>query len=271
MVGRAVTDYCAAIGDEVLSYARDALDIADSDSVNKTVERDQPDVIINCAAWTDVDGCEFDHERAFAANAKGPENLARASKNQNARFITISTDYVFDGTKTGFYTQDDQPNPQSVYATSKLQGEQLAQSVNEQTIVARTGYVFGPGGRNFLSTVVERAKAGETLYVIHDSFGTPTYSRDLAIRLRELAGRNHPGIYHVVNASEGVSFKQFAEEALTIAGIKQVELKPVSMDSMDRPAARPRNSRMRCLLSEQLGLSPMPDWRTSLREFLQHN
>ena len=270
MVGRAVTDYCNTIGDEVSAYGRDGLDIADSDAVMAAVERERPDVIINCAAWTDVDGCESDHGRALAANAQGPENLARAAKLHDARFVTISTDYVFDGSKTGFYTQEDRPNPQSVYAASKLEGEQRAQSANERTVVARTGYVFGPGGRNFLSTVVERARGGATLHVINDQFGTPTYSRDLAIRLRELAELDHPGIYHVVNTSEGVSFEQFAREALKIAGINEVDLRTVSMDSINRPAPRPRNSRMRCLLSEQLGLSPMPDWRTSLREFIQH-
>lgn len=269
MVGQAVADYCTTIGDEVFSYGRNALDIADFDSVIGAVERDRPDVIINCAAWTDVDGCESDHDRAESVNAQGPENLASAAKLHTARFITISTDYVFDGSKTGFYTQADQPNPQSVYAASKLEGERRAQSANDQTIVVRTGYVFGPGGRNFLSTVIERARAGEILYVINDSFGTPTYSRDLAIRLRELAELNHPGIYHVVNTSDGVSFEQFAREALKITGINEVRLKTVSMDSMNRPAPRPRNSRLRCLLSEQLGLSPMPDWRSSLREFVQ--
>lgn len=270
MVGRAVADYCTTIGDDVVSYGREALDIADFESVTSAVERNQPDVIINCAAWTDVDGCESDHGRAAAVNAQGPENLARAAKLHNARFITISTDYVFDGSKTGFYTQDDPPNPQSVYAASKLEGERRAQLVNDQTIVVRTGYVFGPGGRNFLSTVIERARAGEVLYVINDSFGTPTYSRDLAIRLRDLAELNYPGIYHVVNTSDGVSFEQFAREALKIAGINEVELRSVSMDSMNRPAPRPKNSRMRCLLSEHLGLSPLPDWRRSLREFIQH-
>jgi dTDP-4-dehydrorhamnose reductase len=269
MVGRAVCDHCAAIGDDVLPYVRESLDIADEVLVNRIVERERPDLIINCAAWTDVDGCEFDHDRAFAANAQGPGNLATASKLHEARFITISTDYVFDGTKTGFYTQEDQPNPQSVYAVSKLEGERRAQLANDLTIVARTGYVFGPGGRNFLSTVVERARAGETLYVINDAFGTPTYSRDLAIRLRELAERNYPGTYHIVNRGEGVSFEGFAREALAIAGLDNVDLREVSMASMNRPASRPLNSRMHCLLSDQLGLPPMPDWRTSLHEFLQ--
>lgn len=269
MVGRAVADYCTTIGDDVFSFGRDALDISNWDSVISAVDRHRPDAIINCAAWTDVDGCESDHARAVAVNAQGPENLARAAKLHNARFITISTDYVFDGSKTGFYTQDDQPNPQSVYAASKLEGERRARSANEQTIVVRTGYVFGPGGRNFLSTVIERARAGEILYVINDSFGTPTYSRHLAVRLRELAELNHPGIYHIVNTSEGVSFEQFAREALKIAGISEVDVRAVSMDSMNRPAPRPKNSRLQCLLSEQLGLSPMPDWRSSLREFIQ--
>ncbi len=252
-----------------MPYGHEQLDIADGDSVLESVEREKPDLIINCAAWTDVDGCEFDPERAFSVNAGGPENLARVSKRYNARFITISTDYVFDGRKDGFYTQDDVPNPTSVYALSKLEGERRAQSEDNSAIIVRTGFVFGPRGRNFLSTVVERVRAGAAVQVIKDAYGTPTYSVDLAKRLRELAQRNHAGIYHVVNAGPGVSFEEFAREALAIAGLDDANVTSVSMDSLDRPAARPRNSRLRCLLSDQLKLEPMPHWRTALREFVQ--
>ena len=270
MVGRAVREHCAGIGDSVSAFDRNLLDIADYDAVMHVTEREKPDVIINCAAWTDVDGCESDQRRAFDANARGPENLARASKLYGARFITISTDYVFDGTKEGFYTQEDQPNPQSVYAVSKLQGEQLAAAANENVVIVRTGYVFGPRGRNFLSTVVQRARAGETLLAINDTFGTPTYARDLANRLRELATVNHPGIYHVANYGGGASFEQFAREALALAGIDG-DVRPVSMDSMRRPAPRPKNSRLRCLLSEAVGLPYMPDWRSSLMAFVNQD
>src|SRR6266511_5851954 len=146
MVGRAVVEYCASVGDIVLPYDHRRLDIADYDRVMQILEENKPEAVINCAAWTDVDGCERDRERAFAANAWGPENLAKASREINAVSVTISTDYVFDGEKEGFYTQRDQPNPQSAYARSKFEGERRAQTAWARTSVVRSGYIFGLGG-----------------------------------------------------------------------------------------------------------------------------
>jgi dTDP-4-dehydrorhamnose reductase len=136
-----------------------------------------------------------------------------------------------------------------------------------RTSVVRTGWVFGPGGRNFLSTVVARARRGERLKAISDSWGTPTYAPDLAARLRELAELDLPGVYHVVNAGEGTSFEGFARAAAEEAGVREVEIEAVAMDSLKRPAPRPRNSRLRCLISEAIGLRPLRDWREALREF----
>jgi dTDP-4-dehydrorhamnose reductase len=271
MVGRAVSDHCKSLGDLVISYDHQSLDIADADRLLQTLRRDKPDVVINCAAWTDVDGCELDHERAFAVNARGPENLARASRESNAILVTISTDYVFDGDKDGFYTQRDQPNPQSVYGVSKLEGERRAQSAHARTIVVRTGFVFGPGGNNFLSTVVDRARRGEKLKAISDAYGTPTYSLDLAARLRELIQVDLPGVFHVVNAGNGVSYEVFARAALEAAGFSSANLTIVSNSSLQRPAPRPRNSRLHCLLSEAIGLSPLPFWKDSLTDFVAKN
>lgn len=268
MVGRAVVDYCRSSGDVVVAHDHTSLDITQADPVMRTLKNDKPDVVINCAAWTDVDGCESNEERAFAANACGPENLARASSEIDAVFVTISTDYVFDGEKEGFYTQRDQPKPLSVYALSKLEGERRAQNAYARTIVARTGFVFGSGGVNFLSTIVERARKGEKLKAISDAYGTPTYARDLAARLRELGELDLPGIYHVVNAGDGVSFEEFAREAIRIAGCEGVDVEGISMASLNRPASRPRNSRLRCLLSEAIRIAPLPDWRHSLRDFV---
>jgi dTDP-4-dehydrorhamnose reductase len=268
MVGRAVSQYCASMGDLVFHYDHQGLDISDSDHVRRTLGNDKPEVVINCAAWTDVDGCEREPDRAFAANSRGPENLAKASREINAGLITISTDYVFDGEKQGFYTQDDQPNPTSVYGASKLEGEQLAQLAHERAIIVRTGFVFGPGGNNFLSTITERAGRGEKIKAIGDAYGTPTYASVLARRLRELAQHNHPGIFHVVNAGEGVSYAEFARAALDLGGYASMNVEAVGMDSLKRPAPRPRNSRLRCLLSESLRLSPLPLWNDSLRDFV---
>jgi dTDP-4-dehydrorhamnose reductase len=255
MLGRAVSEFCTSKGDIVLPYDHQSLDIADSDWVMNIVSQDKPDAVINCAAWTDVDGCERDRERAFAANARGPENLAKATSEINAGLVTISTDYVFKGDKDGFY------------AASKLEGERRAQSAAARTIVVRTGFVFGPGGTNFLSTIIERAKRGERLKAIRDAFGTPSYTSDLAQRLRELTLLDLPGIFHVVNAGQGVSYEEFARAALGLAGYASTNVESVAMDSLNRPAPRPRNSRLKCLLSEAVGLPPLPFWKDSLSSF----
>lgn len=268
MVGRAVCEYCSSSGDLVFSYDHQSLDVGDTDRVMQTLKNDKPEAVINCAAWTDVDGCERDQERAFVANARGPENLANASRQINAELVTISTDYVFKGDKEGFYTQRDQPNPQSVYAASKLEGERRAQLAYARTVVVRTGFVFGPGGSNFLSTIIERAKRGEKLKAIGDAYGTPSYAPDLARRLRELAQLDLPGIFHAVNAGEGASFEEFARAALDLGGYASTYVESIEMDSLNRPAPRPRNSRLKCLLSEAIGLAPLPFWKDSLRSFV---
>ena len=268
LVGGAVSRYCKLIGDDVLAHPRETLDIVDRDLVTKTITEAQPDIVLNCAAWTDVDGCESDAERAFQVNALGPENLARACQKIDAAFVTISTDYVFDGKKQGFYTQLDEPNPISVYGVSKLQGEQRARNANPRTIVARTGFVFGDGGRNFLSTVVARARRGEVLQPISDARGTPTFAADLAARLRELAVRGDANLFHVVNSGTGASYEEFVRLALEIAGLEQTEVKPVTVQSLKRPAPRPANSCLRCLASESLGLAAMLNWREALGRFV---
>lgn len=266
-MGRALTEYCRSIDDVVFPYDHSGLDISDRDRVTQVLTQDAPEVVINCAAWTDVDGCELDRDRAFAANAAGPENLAHASREIAAQLITISTDYVFDGAKEGFYTQRDQPHPESTYGLSKLEGERRAQLANARTAVVRTGFIFGVGGSNFLSTIIQRAARGEKLKSIRDAYGTPTYAPDLARRLRELADLDLPGTFHVVNAGPGVSYLEFARAALDLAGFAETSLEGVDMDSLNRPATRPRNSRLRCLLSEAVGLTPLPFWKDALSAF----
>lgn len=268
MVGRILGDHCRSKGDIVHSFDHRSLDISNQRLVTRTLLDARPEVVINCAAWTDVDGCELNPERAYGANTRGPENLANASREARALLITISTDYVFDGKKPGFYTQRDQPNPESIYGKSKLEGEQRAQLASARSIVVRTGFIFGNGGNNFLSTIIDRAGRGEKLKAISDSFGTPTYARDLAIRLRELAQRDLPGTYHVVNGGDGASYEEFARRALDLGGFGGTQLESVETDTLQRPAPRPRNSRLKCLLSEAIGLTPLPDWRDALDDFV---
>lgn len=267
MLARAVVRHCKTLDDVVSAHEHRTLDIADEKRVRATFEEERPETVINCAAWTDVDGCERDAERALAANARGPEVLASACRQMGAQLITISTDYVFDGAKDGFYTQRDDPQPVSVYGAAKLEGERRAQAACARTVVVRSGWIFGAGGRNYLSRVIDLARGGQTLKAISDAYGTPTYAAHLAARLRELAALDLPGIYHIVNGGDGASYADFTRAALLASGEDPSKIEIVAMDSLQRPAPRPRNSRLRCILSPALRLQPLPHWHEALEEF----
>lgn len=266
LVGGSTIKFCREIGDTVVSAARAQLDITDKESVFSFLEREKPDSVINCAAWTDVDGCETNREKNFADNAYGVGNLALGCRQIGANLVTISTDYVFDGAKADFYTQRDDPNPQGEYAKAKLLGEHLAQNNLARSIVVRTGWIFGAGGKNFLSQMPRLLLADKKIKVIRDSSGTPTYAPDLARRLRELAELDLPGIYHVTNAGDGTTYEGFAR---SIAGVDQNLIESVSFADLQRPAPRPQNSKLRCLISEKFGLKPLPRWEESLQNFVE--
>ncbi len=177
MMGSAVAEHCRASGDEVFAHNHQSLDITDDAAVRAALAREIPDTVINCAAWTDVDGCELDPQKAFMENGRAVEILAVESRRAGASLVTISTDYVFDGERTaGFYTQRDDPHPESVYGAAKLEGERRAQMALARTTVVRTGWIYGAGGRNFLATILERGRRGKHLKDISDVCGPPTYS-----------------------------------------------------------------------------------------------
>lgn len=268
MLGRTMVAYCRSLGDRVFAHDHHALDITAEASVAATFERERPRVVVNCAAWTDVDGCELQPERALSVNARGPEMLAAACREIDAQLITVSTDYIFDGAKDGFYTQRDDPSPLSVYGAAKLEGERRAQASCARTTVVRSGWIFGEGGRNYLSRVLELARTGQSLKAINDAWGTPTYALHLAARMRELAALDLPGIYHIVNDGEGASYEEFTRATLAAAGLETSDVESVTMDSLRRRATRPRNTRLRCLLSPALNLPPLPHWREALAEFV---
>lgn len=268
MVARAAIRHCLSLGDDVVGLTRAELDISDRDAVFQTINSALPHAVLNCAAYTNVDGAELNIEQCRAANVTGVESLAIACKKQDAVFVTISTDYVFDGRKDGFYTQDDVPCPQGVYAKSKLEGEKAAAAVNENAVIVRSGWIYGESGTNFLSVMHRFLDGGTKIKAIHDSYGTPTFAADLAIRLRELAEARTSGIYHAANAGEGTSYFGFAEKVCEIGGFDKFLIEPVSEDDLNRPAPRPANSRLRCVRSEMIGLAQLPDWQDALRRFL---
>lgn len=265
LVGGETVKYCSQIDDEVVALTRENLDIADREKVFAMLQTEIPDAVINCAAWTDVDGCETNHEKNYAANAYGVENLALGCRQSGAGLVTISTDYVFDGEKSDFYTQRDDTNPQSVYGQAKLLGEHLALNNLGRAIVVRSGWIFGAAGRNFLSKMPQLLLEGKAVKAIRDSHGTPTYAPHLARRLRELAEKDIPGIYHVTNAGDGTTYEGFAR---AISGADQNLIESVSFADLQRPAPRPQNSKLACLISGKLGFAPLPHWQEALNDYI---
>lgn len=268
MVARAAVAHCRSIGDEVIALTRTDLDISDREAVFASIGDSRPDAILNCAAYTDVDGAETNKETCFKANADGVENLANACKSINAGFVTISTDYVFDGLKAGFYTQRDTPNPQGVYAKSKREGEIRARFAYARSVIVRSGWIYGHGGTNFLSVMSKLLADGKSIQAIGDAYGTPTYANDLAKRLRELADADLPCTFHVTNSGDGCSYLGFAEKVCEIGGFDRGLLHTTSKNDLKRQARRPENSKLACLLSGRLGFSPLRNWEDALKEFL---
>lgn len=269
MVARAVENYSRGLGDDVIALSRAGLDIARDGAVLEVLSAAGPDAVINCAAYTDVDAAETHAEACYAANSRGVANLASACREIGSAFVTISTDYVFDGQKTGFYTQRDQPNPLGVYAKAKREGEVRAFEALPRVMIVRSGWIFGKGGRNFLSVLPRLLSEGRDLSAIADAWGTPTFAGDLARRLRELAEADLPGVYHVANSGPGCSYYDFAAKLCELGGCDAGLLRGASGAGLARPAPRPANSRLACLISERLGFAAMPDWEDALERFLR--
>lgn len=265
MVARAAIDYCLSIGDDVTALTRQDLDISDHEAVDTAFEAIKPEIVLNCAAYTDVDGAETNEHSAYLANSVGVENLAFACST-GITFVTISTDYVFDGTKDGSYSFSDTPNPQGVYAKSKLEGELRASAANPSSIIVRSGWIYGHNGTNFLSVMHKLLAEGRKLKAIGDSYGTPTFANDLARRLRELAAKDITGTFHITNNGNGTSYLGFAEKVCEIGGFDKNLLEIVSNDVLKRPAPRPMNSRLEN--TEIVGLAHLQNWEMALSEFL---
>jgi dTDP-4-dehydrorhamnose reductase len=264
MVAHAVIGHCRDLDDEVHAWTRSELDIADSAACQQKITDLSPDAVINCAAYTDVDGAESNAELAYAANAFGPENLALACKQAGAHFVTISTDYVFDGSNLGFYLESDEPHPLSVYGESKVDGERRTIRANPAAAVVRSGWIYGDGGTNFLSVMHRLLADGKCIKAICDAYGTPTFAGDLAVRLRELAASKESGIFHVANSGEGTSYLGFAEKVCEIGGFDRGLLESVSHHDLKRPAPRPVSSKL-----ASARLAPLPECTDAMSRFLK--
>jgi dTDP-4-dehydrorhamnose reductase len=243
------------------------LDIGDRHGVEQTLGSLLPDAVVNCAAWTDVDGCESDPERAFVANALAVRHLAVACSRIGAHLVHVSTDYVFPGDKVGPYHEWDRPGPRSVYGHSKLGGELELTAHARSWAIARTSWVFGRRARNFVDTILSRAREGAPLQVVTDQRGCPTYAPDLAGVLALLATGRHQGIFHVTNQG-ACTWHELARATLELAGLDAAAVGETTSAALARPAARPANSVLADTALAASGLPRLRPWREALAEKL---
>jgi dTDP-4-dehydrorhamnose reductase len=268
LLGRCMSQRLLASDWQVTPRNHQQLDIADREAVRRNFAETLPNLVINCAATTDVDRCEREPDWAYAVNEQGARNLAGACREFNAEFVHVSTDYVFDGTKEGFYTQLDEPNPLSVYAESKLAGEVAVRQELEKAYIVRTSWIFGVGGKNFGSRVFDYARANGKLKGVIDQTSIATYAPDLAARIEEILAIGRHGLYQITNTGM-MSWYDFAKLAFELAGLSEVLLEPCTRADLNQLAVRPQNSAMRCLLSEELGLAPLRRWQEALADFVR--
>ncbi len=256
----------AIIGAEILPVDIDSLDISDMAAVSAYVDTNRPDVIINCAAMTNVDGCESDYETAFKVNALGVKNLAVCAQNIDAKLIHVSTDYVFAGDATKPYCEWDSVDPQSVYGASKALGEKYALSFCKRSFVVRTSWLYGYVGKNFVKTVrrVIRERGGIT--VVNDQRGNPTNANDLAHHLLKLALTEEYGIYHCTGEGE-CTWYDFAVKIAEYSGLGDT-VKPCTSEEFPTPTKRPAYSSLRNLALECTIGNEMRDWQSALKTYL---
>ena len=257
---------------EVRALSHQDLDITNAAAVSAWCEREQPDLIVNCAV-IDVDRCEREPQLAEAVNVLGPRSLAEAARAVGAEVMHFSTNYVFDGRKHGHvYIQADEAKPINAYGKTKLVGEQAVLLANPRSFIVRTSWVFGVGKQNFLSTVHRQLLAGQRVQAIADVWASATYVVDLVARVAEVLRHKRYGVYQLVNAGV-LSYHDFAVEAARLVGLNDEAvdglIERVSEDEAKRLAERPRYTPMRCLLSEELGLMPMRDWRAALADYVR--
>lgn len=247
---------------DVVGTDQRALDVGDRDAVLQAVIEVQPDAVVHAAAWTAVDDCEADPDRAFRVNALAVRHVAEAARFVGAHVCHLSTDYVFDGTKASPYVEWDQPNPQSAYGRSKLGGEQ---ELGPEATVVRTSWVCGQYGANMVKTVLRLAGEHDELAFVDDQRGCPTFAPDLAVKIRELVVGRMPGLFHVTNQGS-VSWFGFAQAVLQSAGLDPARVRPVSSAHITpaRPAPRPANSVLDNAALRLGGLALLPPWQASL-------
>lgn len=254
-------------GYEVTGKDADEFDIASENACRRVIAEVEPDVVINAAAYTDVDGSEKARELCFAVNAEGVKNVALACRAARIKIVHFSTDYVFDGTKDTPYREEDACCPLNVYGEAKLAGEKNLQRYSEHYLLIRTAWLYGKQGKNFVKTIMGKAKEVGRLEIVNDQKGSPTYAKDLAAAVERLLTGRHTGIFHVTNRGT-CSWYEFTLEILAYAGISDVPVIPLNSGQLNRPAARPRNSTLNCTRFIETTGKTMRFWQLALRDFM---
>ena len=253
-------------GIEARGVASRDFSLTDMAGVRKYIEAYQPDAIMHCAAYTAVDLAEDEKEKCEAVNAGGTRNLAEIARDLGAKFIYISTDYVFPGTGEQAYETDAPKSPCNAYGRSKLMGEQAVQELLTKYFIVRISWVFGKNGKNFIRTMLKLSDSHDKLTVVDDQIGSPTYTRDLAILLADMVQTEKYGVYHATN--EGFcSWAEFAAEIFRQAG-RDIEVEPVPSTAYPTKAVRPKNSRLSKASLDQAGFNRLPRWQDAVGRFL---
>ena len=252
---------------EVAGWDIDEIDIRQEGSVLSKIERFRPDIVINLAAYTDVDACEANRDEAFQVNAEGMRHIAMAAKSCGAKVVYLSTDYVFDGKKKEPYLESDPPNPLNIYGRTKLKGEEYLQEQVRDHLIIRTQWLYGKHGKNFVSSILRQAREKQTLTIVNDQTGSPTYTVDLSKAIRTLIQHNSRGIFHVANR-EVCTWYAFGQAILKFSRIEGVSLIPISSKELSRRAVRPSYSILNTeKLRRETGMS-LRSWPEALKEYL---
>lgn len=263
MLGHAIQKVFSDV--EVIGFTINVLDITNLDDTVRKIKDARPDFLIHTAAFTNVDLCESEPEKAYLVNGLGSRNVAMACEETNCPVMYISTDYVFDGTKGTPYNEWDEPNPVSVYGLSKLMGERFISSLTNRFYIVRTSWLYGPDGNNFVDTIIRLLSEKESLKVVDDQHGSPTYTVDLAIKLRELMGRGY-GAYHITNTGS-CTWYDFAVAIAANKGIKK-PIFPITSEEFNRPAKRPPYSVLANTMLKLEGIPEARPWEEALQEYL---
>ena len=252
---------------EILGWDIEEIDIQEEKNTVTKIESLRPNIVINIAAYTNVDGCESHDEKAFAINAEGMRHVALGALRCRAKVVYLSTDYIFDGKKREPYLEDDPPHPLSVYGRSKLRGEQYVQEMVEDALIVRTQWLYGKYGNNFVASVLRQAREKKVLSIVNDQVGSPTYTIDLSRVISVLIQCDARGVFHVAN-SDLCTWFAFGQEILKLSGMEGVRIVPISSEELGRPAKRPLYSVLNTeKLKRETGMTLRP-WSEALREYL---